>query len=204
MPEIAEAGYDTLWVPNPCKGTSGGYSTGYDPFDPFNLGRTNQQGTIATTYGTQAELIQMVQTAHRFGIRIYFDDVPNHRSSTMPGYPGSNTPTDFYPGLIGGLRLPIPQNRPLADQAKRLAFFQQRGFYQERMRRVDRFGGFYRCDIFGQQDFFKRLGIKRVFDITDSVPRINHQQPANVKIRRHRVRSCPGSVTFEPSLFRKI
>ncbi len=100
MPEIAEAGYDSLWVPNPCKGTSGGYSTGYDPFDPFDLGSTNQQGTIATAYGTQAELIQMVQTAHRFGIRVYFDDVPNHRSSTVPGYPGSNTPTNFYPGLI--------------------------------------------------------------------------------------------------------
>ena len=30
MPEIAEAGYDSLWVPNPAKGTSGGYSIGYD------------------------------------------------------------------------------------------------------------------------------------------------------------------------------
>jgi hypothetical protein len=100
MPEIAEAGYDSLWLPNPCKGTSGGYSTGYDPFDPFDLGSTNQQGTIATMYGTEAQLIQMVQTAHRFGIRVYFDDVPNHRSSTVPGYPGSGTATNFYPGLI--------------------------------------------------------------------------------------------------------
>ncbi|MGC9942217.1 MAG: alpha-amylase family glycosyl hydrolase [Verrucomicrobiota bacterium] len=100
MPEIAEAGYDSLWVPNPCKGTSGAYSTGYDPFDPFDLGSTNQQGTIPTAYGTQAELIQMVQSAHRFGIRVYFDNVMNHRSSTVPGYPGSGTPTNFYPGLI--------------------------------------------------------------------------------------------------------
>jgi hypothetical protein len=99
MPEIAEAGYDSLWVPNPCKGTSGGYSVGYDPFDPFDLGGTNQQGTIATAYGTQAQLIQMVQTAHRFGIRVYFDDVMNHRSSTVPGYPGG-VATNFYPGLI--------------------------------------------------------------------------------------------------------
>jgi hypothetical protein len=100
MPEIAEAGYDSLYVPNPCKGNSGGYSVGYDVFDPFDLGSTNQQGTVATMYGTQAQLIQMVQTAHRFGIRVYFDDVMNHRASTVPGYPGSGTPTTYYPGLI--------------------------------------------------------------------------------------------------------
>jgi len=100
MPEIAEAGYDSLWLPNPAKGNSGAYSIGYDQFDPFDLGSTNQQGTIPTLYGTQSELIQMVQTAHRFGIRVYFDNVMNHRSSTVPGYPGSGTPTNYYPGLI--------------------------------------------------------------------------------------------------------
>jgi hypothetical protein len=99
MPEIAEAGYDSLWVPNPAKGNSGGYSYGYDVYDPFDLGSTNQQGTVATMYGTQAQLIQMVQTAHRFGIRVYFDNVMNHRAVTVPGYPGSGTPNNYYPGL---------------------------------------------------------------------------------------------------------
>ena len=100
MPEIAEAGYDSLWLPNPAKGNSGAYSIGYDQFDPFDLGSTNQQGTVATRYGTQDELIRMVQTAHRFGIRVYFDNIMNHRSSTVPGYPGSGTPTNYYPGLV--------------------------------------------------------------------------------------------------------
>ena len=100
MPEIAEAGYDSLWLPNPAKGNSGGFSVGYDQFDPFDLGSTNQQGTIATMYGTEDQLITMVQTAHRFGIRVYFDNIMNHRSSTVPGYPGSGTPTNYYPGLI--------------------------------------------------------------------------------------------------------
>jgi glycosidase len=100
MPEIAEAGYDSLWVPNPGKGNSGAYSYGYDMFDPFDLGSTNQQGTVATRWGTQSQLIQMVQTAHRFGIRVYFDNVMNHRASTVPGYPGSGTATNYYPGLI--------------------------------------------------------------------------------------------------------
>jgi hypothetical protein len=100
MPEIAEAGYDSLWVPNPSKGNSGTYSVGYDNFDPFDLGSTNQQGTIATAYGTESELIQMVQTAHRFGIRVYFDNIMNHRSDAVPGYPGSGNSTNYYPGLI--------------------------------------------------------------------------------------------------------
>jgi len=100
MPELAEAGYDSLWLPNPAKGNSGAYSVGYDVFDPFDLGSTNQQGAVATKYGTQAQLIQMVQTAHRFGIRVYFDNVMNHRAGTVPGYPGSGTPTNYYPGLV--------------------------------------------------------------------------------------------------------
>jgi len=100
MPEIAEAGYDSIWLPNPAKGNSGGFSIGYDQFDPFDLGSTNQQGTIATLYGTEDQLIQMVQTAHRFGIRVYFDNIMNHRAGTVPDYPGSGTPTNYYPGLI--------------------------------------------------------------------------------------------------------
>jgi hypothetical protein len=99
MPEIAEAGYDSLWLPVPCKGNAGTYDVGYDPFDPFDLGSTNQQGTIATKYGTQAQLIQMVQMAHRFGIRVYFDNVMNHRAITVPGA-NANTPTNYYPGLV--------------------------------------------------------------------------------------------------------
>lgn len=99
MPEIAEAGYDSLWLPNPAKGNSGTYSIGYDQFDPFDLGSKNQAGTVATRYGTQTELIQLVQMAHRFGIRVYFDNVMNHRSSVVPGY-NSSVPTNYYPGLI--------------------------------------------------------------------------------------------------------
>src|ERR1017187_2179758 len=74
MPELAEAGYTGLWLPEPAKG-GGVLSVGYDLFDPFDLGDKNQNGTIPTKYGTKAELLQMVQTAHRFGIRVYFDNV---------------------------------------------------------------------------------------------------------------------------------
>ncbi len=97
MPELAEAGYTSLWLPQPAKGGSV-YSVGYDLFDPFDLGDKNQNGTIATKYGTKAELLQMVETAHRFGLRVYFDNVMNHRQGVVPGY-DVYTPTNFFPGL---------------------------------------------------------------------------------------------------------
>src|SRR5215831_7587144 len=50
IPEIAEAGYDSLWLPPPAKGGSP-FSVGYDQFDPFDLGDKNQVGTIPTRWG---------------------------------------------------------------------------------------------------------------------------------------------------------
>ncbi len=99
MPEIAEAGYDSLWVPNPAKGDTGAFSVGYDPFDRFDLGNLNQRGSISTQWGTEAQLIQMVQTAHRFGIRVYFDNVMNHNGGTVPGF-NASTPTNYYPAMV--------------------------------------------------------------------------------------------------------
>ena len=84
IPEIAEAGYTSLWLPPPTKGM-GSLSVGYDLFDPFDLGDKNQRGTIRTRYGTKDELLEMVRIAHRFGLRVYFDNIMNHRGSEVPG-----------------------------------------------------------------------------------------------------------------------
>lgn len=97
IPEIAEAGYTSLWLPPPAKAGSV-FSVGYDLFDPFDLGDKNQRGTVRTKYGTKAELLQVVETAHRFGLRVYFDNIMNHRGFDVPGY-NSSTPTNLYPGL---------------------------------------------------------------------------------------------------------
>jgi glycosidase len=70
-------------------------------FDPFDLGDKNQRGTVATRYGTKAELQRMVVLAHRFGLRVYFDNIMNHRANEVPGY-DANTPTNLYPGLVPG------------------------------------------------------------------------------------------------------
>src|SRR5687767_7494067 len=100
MPEIAEAGYTSLWLPPPAKGGSV-FSVGYDLFDPFDLGDKDQQGTVRTRYGTKAQLLRAVEMAHRFGLRVYFDNIMNHRGFTVPGYDG-NTPTNYYPGMVPG------------------------------------------------------------------------------------------------------
>lgn len=100
MPEIAEAGYTSLWLPPPAKAGSV-YSVGYDLFDPFDLGDQNQRGTVRTRYGTKAELLQVVEMAHRFGLRVYFDNIMNHRGFDVPGF-NASTPTNLYPGLLPG------------------------------------------------------------------------------------------------------
>jgi hypothetical protein len=104
MPELAEAGYGSLWLPPPTKG-SGGLSVGYDMWDPFDLGSKDQRSTIRTRYGTEAELLHMMEVAHRFGIRVYFDNIMNHRAFDIPGF-NETTPTggegeeELYPGMV--------------------------------------------------------------------------------------------------------
>ena len=98
MPELAEAGYSALWLPPPTKG-SGGLSVGYDLWDPFDLGDKNQRNTVRTRYGTKDELLLLIETAHRFGIRVYFDNIMNHRAFDIPGF-NENTPIDLYPGMV--------------------------------------------------------------------------------------------------------
>ncbi|NCY21118.1 hypothetical protein EBX31_04070, partial [bacterium] len=95
MPELAEAGYTSIWAPPPAKG-SGGLSVGYDCYDGFDLGSKYQKGSYSTRYGTEAELLNMMEVAHRFGIRVYFDNIMNHRAFDVPGY-NESTPIDTYP-----------------------------------------------------------------------------------------------------------
>ena len=98
MPELAEAGYESIWVPPPTK-ASGGLSVGYDCWDRFDLGGKDQRGSISTRYGTQSDLINLVKIAHRFGIRVYFDNVMNHNAFDVPGF-NSGVPIDVYPGFV--------------------------------------------------------------------------------------------------------
>ena len=111
MPELAEAGYDSIWLPPPTKG-SGGLSVGYDLWDRSDLGSKDQRGSVRTRYGTEAELLRLIETAHRFGIRVYLDNVMNHNAFDVPGYSPS-TPIDLYPGFVPeDFHLPFKANFP--------------------------------------------------------------------------------------------
>ncbi len=98
MPELAEAGYGSLWLPPPTK-ASGGLSVGYDLWDRFDLGSKDQRGTVSTRYGTEADLQSMMRTAHRFGIRVYFDNIMNHNAFDTPAF-DEFSPIDIYPGFV--------------------------------------------------------------------------------------------------------
>lgn len=97
IPEIAEAGYESLWVPPPTKAGSG-FSVGYDLFDRFDLGSKDQKGSVATRYGTEEEFLELIKVAHRFGLRVYFDNIMNHNGFDVPRF-NQFVPVDVYPGF---------------------------------------------------------------------------------------------------------
>ncbi|MER3402282.1 MAG: hypothetical protein C4337_03045 [Armatimonadota bacterium] len=94
LPEVVMAGYGAIYLPSPVKSGGGGFSTGYNPFDLFDLGDRLQKGTVRTRYGSLQELMELIRLAHRFGIDVYCDLVTNHADNR------ARTPIDRYPSLI--------------------------------------------------------------------------------------------------------
>ncbi|MCS7064349.1 MAG: alpha-amylase family glycosyl hydrolase [Methylacidiphilales bacterium] len=99
IPELAEIGYTTVYLPPPFKAGGGTFSYGFDTYDRFDLGEKDQMGTIPTRYGTAGELKALIQTAHTHGIRVHFDNVMNHNGGPTPGY-DANTPLNIQPGMV--------------------------------------------------------------------------------------------------------
>ncbi len=97
IPELAERGYDSLWPP-PFKAGAGPYSGGFDTLDRFDLGDRDQSDTVRTKYATKANLVSMVRVAHRFGIRVYFDNVMAHNAGAVRL---SDQPGQLFPGVPG-------------------------------------------------------------------------------------------------------
>ena len=91
-------GIDRIWFPPPQKCASGGYSMGYDPYDYYDLGQLNQEGTTATHFGTQAQLKSAIAAFKALGISCIGDMVLNHRAggqSESNPYTGGTSYTDF-------------------------------------------------------------------------------------------------------------
>ncbi|MCC6396943.1 MAG: T9SS type A sorting domain-containing protein [Bacteroidetes bacterium] len=73
IPELAQLGITALWL-QPVYMTHGG-GQGYDVTDYFR---------IRPDLGTEAELRELVQTAHAHGLRVLLDFIPNHSSIYHP------------------------------------------------------------------------------------------------------------------------
>ncbi len=100
-PEVAEAGYNYIWIPPPTKaptglGTKWG-NVGYSLYDRFDLGDTPQRGSLATRYGTRGSLRNMVNQMHQCDVKIIPDIVMNHTGNgpDIREYPGTRV-TDFH------------------------------------------------------------------------------------------------------------
>lgn len=79
-PYLAELGITSAWLPPAQKGAAGASSTGYDPYDLFDLGEFDQKGSIPTKYGTRDQLVNACQVLAQNGIGAIVDIVLNHRA----------------------------------------------------------------------------------------------------------------------------
>jgi hypothetical protein len=119
IPELAERGYDSLWLPPPFKAGAGTYSVGFDTLDRFDLGDREQSGTVRTKYGTKADLISLIRIAHRFGMRVYFDNVMAHNAGPLDPGDGARAVVSGRAGIRAGGFSPGSRRHHLA-QARRL------------------------------------------------------------------------------------
>ncbi len=76
---LSASGISALWLP-PISKAASAMSTGYDPYDYWDLGDYDQKGGTKTWYGNRAELEALIQKAHAHGIGLYADMVINHNS----------------------------------------------------------------------------------------------------------------------------
>jgi len=53
---------------------------GYDPYDYYDLGEFDEKGRVPTWFGTKAELVDLIESAHALGLQVYADLVLNHNS----------------------------------------------------------------------------------------------------------------------------
>ena len=96
LPEVAEIGYDYMWIPPPTKGPTGQgtiwANVGYNLYDRFDIGDVPQRGSLATRYGTRGSLSNMVKKAHQLDIKIIPDIIMNHN--------GNGPDFREYPGMM--------------------------------------------------------------------------------------------------------
>ncbi len=76
---LADLGITAAWLPPAYKGANGGYSTGYDVYDLFDLGEFDQKGSRPTKYGDRDQFLAACQELKKHGVGVIVDVVFNHR-----------------------------------------------------------------------------------------------------------------------------
>lgn len=76
---LGELGITAAWLPPACKGAGGGFSTGYDPYDLFDLGEFDQKGSVSTKYGSREQLLKACKALQENGVGVIADIVLNHK-----------------------------------------------------------------------------------------------------------------------------
>jgi len=77
--ELKDAGFTDIWLPPCYKGQAGSDDVGYGVYDMYDLGEFDAKGSVATKYGTRAELLELADTLHKNDLNILIDVVFNHR-----------------------------------------------------------------------------------------------------------------------------
>ena len=102
LPELRAMGITSIWLPPACKGGSGIHSSGYDPYDYYDLGSKDQKWTARTKWGSKRGLLALIALAHAQGMQVFFDAVPNHRSGgEQHGFSYRNLVGSEAPGRFG-------------------------------------------------------------------------------------------------------
>lgn len=128
-PEVAAAGFSTVWTPPMTKGFGGRWDMGYGLYDYYDLGEYDQKGSYRTRHGNRAQFDNMMQALHAQGLKVMGDVVLNHRggadgqqsyevpwsnpnpwtifnpaSGRFPGVPGHFHPNSAHPNQDGSYR----------------------------------------------------------------------------------------------------
>jgi alpha-amylase len=78
-PYLSQLGITAAWLPPAYKAAGGGFSTGYDVYDLFDLGEFDQKGSIPTKYGSREQYLNACTVLHESGVSVIVDIVLNHR-----------------------------------------------------------------------------------------------------------------------------
>ncbi len=69
--EYKKLSISSLWLAPPFKGSKGVKSDGFDVYDYGDLGNKFQRWTVSTRYGDLNQLVELVNSAHHIGLKVY-------------------------------------------------------------------------------------------------------------------------------------